>query len=92
MIADDSDKDIYHHINSTLTDEEGYYQFNGLDPMKKYYVQFEYDGQVYLPTEYSRPTYNTNEWDQSSKSTERTAERNDFDNRFKEIEGFFKEL
>ena len=44
MIADDSDKDIYHHINSTLTDEEGYYQFNGLDPMKKYYVQFEYDG------------------------------------------------
>ena len=90
MIADDSDKDIYHHINSTLTDEEGYYQFNGLDPMKKYYVQFEYDGQVYLPTEYSRPTYNTNEWDQSSKSTERTAERNDFDNRFKEIEASLK--
>lgn len=81
----DPDQDIWRHINSTLTDEEGYYQFNGLDPMKKYYVQFEYDGQTYLPTDYKRPEYNTEEWKVTSKATEDNGDRDAFDNRFSEI-------
>ena len=63
----DPDKDTWHHINSTLTDEEGYYQFNELDSQKRYYVVFEYDGQTYLPTDYKRPEYNTEEWKVTSK-------------------------
>ena len=81
----DPDQDIWRHINSTLTDEEGYYQFNGLDPMKRYYVQFEYDGQTYLPTDYKRPEYNTEEWKVTSKATEDNGDRDAFDNRFSEI-------
>ena len=89
-IKEDSDQDIMHHINSTLTDEEGYYQFNGLDAMRKYYVQFEYNGQTYLPTEYSKPQYNTTEWKESSKATELASDRNNFDGRFKEIGSYPK--
>ena len=42
----------YSHINPTYTDENGNFQFCGLDPMKKYYITFEYDGQTYTPTNY----------------------------------------
>ena len=49
----DSDTDeLMHTLNPTLTDDEGNYMFNGLDAMKKYYVTFEYNGQIYMPTEY----------------------------------------
>ena len=81
----DPDKDTWHHINSTLTDEEGYYQFNELDSQKRYYVVFEYDGQTYLPTDYKRPEYNTEEWKVTSKATEDNGDRDAFDNRFSEI-------
>ena len=74
-----------HHINSTLTDEEGYYQFNGLDAMKKYYVQFEYNGQIYLPTDYNKPEYNSQEWRETSKATEQTSDRDTYDGNFQEI-------
>ena len=84
-IANDPDDDIMHHINSTLTDEEGYYQFNGLDAMKKYYVQFEYNGQIYLPTDYNKPEYNSEEWRKTSKATEETSERDGYDGNFQEI-------
>ncbi len=43
---------IYNKINPTLTDSKGKYKFEGVDASKKYYVVFEYDGQVYMPTEY----------------------------------------
>ena len=84
-IADDPDTDVMHHINSTLTDEEGYYQFNGLDAMKKYYVQFEYNGQIYLPTDYNKPEYNSQEWRETSKATEQTSDRDTYDGNFQEI-------
>mgnify|MGYP005763206159 CR=1 FL=1 len=84
-LANDPDEDIMHHINSTLTDEEGYYQFNGLDAMKKYYVQFEYNGQIYLPTDYNKPEYNSEEWRKTSKATEETSERDGYDGNFQEI-------
>lgn len=51
MLAD-SVTNIYNRINPTLTDANGNYKFEGVDESKKYYVVFEYDGQVYMPTEY----------------------------------------
>lgn len=80
-----SDEELMHRINPTYTDENGEYLFRGLDPMKKYYVVFEYNGQRYLPTEYLNTAggqynsvaqmvnaglYNTSEWEVSSKGTE----------------------
>lgn len=77
--------EVMHRINSTFTDENGDYLFRGLNPMKKYYVTFEYNGQTYLPTEYlntgstqynsvqdmvNAGLYNTNEWEVTSKGTE----------------------
>lgn len=76
---------IYHTINPTYTDENGEYLFLGLDPLKKYYVVFEYNGQRYQPTEYlnteegqydsveqmiNAGLYNTTEWEVTSKGTE----------------------
>ena len=74
-------------IDEKRTDDEGCYLFTDLDSMKKYYVAFEYNGQLYVPTQYSRDTgkYNTEEWKHTSKATEISKERTDFDNRFAEI-------
>ena len=47
-----SEKEIARRINPQLTDEDGYYEFDGLDSSNKYYVTFEYNGQVYMPTDY----------------------------------------
>lgn len=47
-----TDREIAYRMNPTLTDENGYYEFDGLNPESKYYVTFEYNGQIYLPTEY----------------------------------------
>lgn len=52
LMPDDSVTNIYNRINPTLTDANGNYKFEGVDESKKYYVVFEYDGQVYMPTEY----------------------------------------
>ena len=80
-----SEEELMHRINPTYTDEQGRYLFRGLDPLKKYYVVFEYNGQRYLPTEYLNTAngqhdsveamvnaglYNTNEWNVTSKGTE----------------------
>ncbi len=45
-------EEIHDRVNPKLTDEDGYYQFDGLDPENKYYVTLKYNGQTYLPTEY----------------------------------------
>lgn len=47
-----SNEELMHRINPTYTDSEGNYLFKGIDPMKRYYVKFEYNGQTYLPTDY----------------------------------------
>mgnify|MGYP004616944835 CR=1 FL=1 len=44
--------DYTRRTNPTLTDENGYYEFRGVDPTKKYVVKFTYNGQTYTPTEY----------------------------------------
>lgn len=74
-------------IDEKRTDDEGCYLFTDLDSMKKYYVAFEYNGQLYVPTQYGRDTgkYNTEEWKHTSKATEISKERTDFDKRFAEI-------
>lgn len=91
---------IMHRVNPTYTDADGNYLFEGLDPMKKYYVRFEYNGQIYLPTEYLNTAnkqyssvtqmvnaglYNTDEWKVTSKGTETVNDRNTYDNKFAEI-------
>ena len=64
-----TEESVYHKINPTYTDEEGRYLFLGLDPLKKYYVVFEYNGQRYLPTDYNMniDAYNTEEWEGNIK-------------------------
>ena len=95
---EDKERNIYYCINPTYTDEEGRYLFLGLDPLKKYYVVFEYNGQRYLPTDYNMniDAYNTEEWEVTSKATEpETAGtegieigRNEYDERFQEIAAY----
>ena len=100
LSVDDEDKErnIYYCINPTYTDDEGRYLFLGLDPLKKYYVVFEYNGQRYLPTDYNRnlDAYNTEEWEVTSKATEAETAgtegveigRNEYDERFQEIAAY----
>ena len=70
------------YIRETRTDSEGYYLFTNLDPMRKYYVAFEYNGQMYIPTQYNR---DANNWKNTSKATEISSDRTALDNRFEEI-------
>ena len=95
-----TDEQVMHRVNPTYTDAEGNYLFEGLDPMKKYYVRFEYNGQIYLPTEYlntegkqystvsemvNAKLYNTDSWKVTSKGTETVQDRNNYDKKFEEI-------
>lgn len=98
-----SDEILMRRVNPTYTDSEGNYLFEGLNPMKKYYVQFEYNGQTYLPTEYLNTAnkqyesvasmvnaglYNTNEWNVASKGAELSSDRDSFNKRFEEIKEY----
>ena len=95
-----TEEQVMHRVNPTYTDAEGNYLFEGLDPMKKYYVRFEYNGQIYLPTEYlntegkqystvsemvNAKLYNTDKWKVTSKGTETVQDRNNYDKKFEEI-------
>ncbi len=50
------ENDYKRRINPTLTDEYGYYEFRGVTLNRKYVVQFTYNGQTYMPTEYLTKT------------------------------------
>lgn len=95
-----SNETLMHRVNPTYTDENGNYLFEGLDPIKKYYVRFEYNGQTYIPTEYLNTAntqyssvsqmvnaglYNTNEWKYTSKGTEEPSKRDTYNNQFGEV-------
>ena len=82
-----SDKDVMSRVNPTYTDENGDYLFKGIDPLKKYYVQFEYNGQVYLPTDYQKDDsqYNRVDWFWTSKGTEKSNDRDNYDETYAEI-------
>lgn len=83
----ESDADVMSRVNPTYTDEKGDYLFKGLDPLKKYYVTFEYNGQVYLPTDYEKndEVYNKVDWFWTSKGTEKGSERDSYDQTYFEI-------
>ena len=69
-------------MGETKTDDEGYYLFTDVEAMEKYYVAFEYNGQLYVPTTYMS---DKNKWQNTSKATEKAADRDALDNRFAEI-------
>lgn len=52
------DNDYKRRINPTITDEYGYYEFRGVTLNRKYIVQFTYNGETYMPTEYLTKTGN----------------------------------
>lgn len=70
------------YIAETRTDNDGCYLFTNLDPMKKYYVAFEYNGQLYIPTTYKKEGAN---WENTSKATEISSDREKLDDMFAEI-------
>lgn len=69
-------------VKSTTTDGAGEYKFTSLDPMRKYYVEFKYNGQQYENT-----IYNDNLSGGYSNATESTGDRDAFNAKFEEIDG-----
>ena len=65
-----------------MTDGEGKYKFEKLDAMKKYYVEFKYNGQQYENT-----LYNDKLDDKHSTATETTTDRDALNKKFEEIDG-----
>lgn len=69
-------------VKTTVTDENGNYSFDKLDAMKKYYVEFKYNGQQYENT-----IYNNNLSGEYSNATESVKDRDAFNKKFEEIDG-----
>ena len=78
VLYDDKDK----VVKETITDNDGKYKFEKIDAMRKYYVEFKYNGQQYENTIYA----NTLD-DKHSVATESTSDRDSFNKRFEEIDG-----
>lgn len=77
--------------NPTLTDDNGYYSFKGVDPTNKYYVMFTYDGMIYTNTYGAgKPEYNTPDWNASSKGSELVNDRAIFNEKFLTIGSYPK--
>ena len=79
---DGSDTHIFTYegvANPTVTDEKGEYKFEHLNPLKKYYVEFLYNGEYYQSTYYK---YNL----MGNYSNAMDVEREAFNNRFTVIE------
>lgn len=61
--------------NPTMTDINGKYEFRGVDPMKKYYIGFKYNGMEFETTkEGVEAVYNSVDWAVTSKAS-KTAEK-----------------
>lgn len=71
--------------NPTMTDENGYYEFMGVDPFEEYYVEFRYNGIEYTTTVSSEAEYNSDEWALTSKGSELSGDRTALNNQYKEI-------
>lgn len=78
VLYDDKDK----VVKETITDSDGKYKFEKIDAMRKYYVEFKYNGQQYENTIYA----NTLD-DKHSVATESTSDRDSFNKKFEEIDG-----
>lgn len=68
-------------LNPTVTDANGYYEFNDVNAQSKYYIEFVYDGQIYQATEYT----GINLAGGYSNATEIKTEREGYNNHFAEI-------
>ena len=86
--------------NPTITDDNGYYSFKGVDASKKYCVKYTYNGVDYeattkeykydgasTPKEVIDQKYNTDEWNRASKGSENTQERNNLNTKFVKKDG-----
>lgn len=62
--------------NPTMTDENGYYEFRGVDPFKKYYVEFRYNGMAYKTTKSEAAEFNSEDWAVTSKGSDLISSRN----------------
>ena len=71
-------------VAATTTDENGHYEFYGLNSMYNYYVKFTYNGQYYEPTKYNANRDDEN-WDNNSKGMDVADERNIFNAKFRDI-------
>ena len=83
---------ILHYTNDgtvvakTVTDKNGYYEFNNLNAQRKYYIEFVYDGQIYQATTYNTSLTNEQRLEGGkTNATEIVAERLAFNNNFAEI-------
>jgi len=76
--------------NPTITDKNGEYIFKGLDPNKKYKVQFRYNGLVYEAVEKDDniENYNTELWSKTSKAVDKEGERDGLKEKFQEIRSY----
>lgn len=74
---DENGKDII-RTNPTITSNDGYYEFNGVDPLNRYYVVFTYNGIEYRATDSSEAKYGSDEWEVSSKGAEVSSGRGNF--------------
>ena len=82
MSIDGKNVKVFEHngvANPTVTDEKGEYKFEHLNPLKKYYVEFLYNGEYYQSTYYK---YNL----AGNYSNARDVNREAFNTRFTTIE------
>jgi hypothetical protein len=66
LVPSDNPEEI--RTNPTITDQNGYYEFRGVDPMKHYYIGFKYNGMEFEATKKAgEAQYNSDEWAVTSK-------------------------
>lgn len=71
--------------NPTMTNFNGYYEFRGVDPMKKYYVEFKYNGMEYKTTQSGAAAYNSEEWSKTSKGSDLSSSRAGVTNKYNTV-------
>ncbi|MCI8397613.1 MAG: hypothetical protein HFJ52_08480 [Clostridia bacterium] len=71
--------------NPTMTNFNGYYEFRGVDPMKKYYVEFKYNGMEYKTTQSENATYNGEAWAKTSKGSDLISSRAGVTNKYNTV-------
>jgi len=81
--------------NPTITDENGHYTFKGLDPDKKYYIEFRYNGLTYEATTYKASVGNSDgtiytgeAWKINSKAVENINDRTKLNSIYGEISAY----
>lgn len=86
-LAELAEEDGEIRTNPTLTDENGYYEFKGIDSQRKYYVTYKINGQYLENTKYRVEVeeYNTEEWKVSSKASILDKDRTEYNTKFEHI-------